>query len=139
MVKILAAKVRPLGITILALLEVISGLMLLLSGVALAALLGVMGATCSQMLGLGAFGVLGTLVGTVLGSLLIILGLISFLIAWGLWTGRGWAWTLGFVLAIIGLIMALLGFNIVSILINLIVIYYLTRPHVKAFFGKAKA
>jgi len=56
----------------------------------------------------------------------IIVFLISAIILpYGLITGKGWAWTIG------GMLFAL------SIPIGLIFLYYITRPHVKRFFGKA--
>jgi hypothetical protein len=56
----------------------------------------------------------------------IIVFLISAIILpYGLITGKSWAWTIG------GMLFAL------SIPIGLILLYYITRPHVKRFFGKA--
>ena len=48
----------------------------------------------------------------------------AIVLPYGLLKGKGWAWTVG------GLLFAL------SIPIGLVFLYYLTRPHVKAFFGK---
>ena len=48
----------------------------------------------------------------------------AIILPYGLLKGRGWAWTIG------GMLFAL------SIPIGLIFLYYLTRPHVKAYFGK---
>jgi hypothetical protein len=83
-------------------------------------------------------GFLGMIV-LVITIFLLILGLISFLLAYGLWTGKGWAWTLTFIFSIIGMLLGLvsLPFGIIIILIDVLILYYLTRPHVKAFFGKA--
>ena len=56
----------------------------------------------------------------------IIVFLISAIILpYGLLTGKGWSWTIG------GMLFAL------SIPIGLIFLYYITRPHVKRFFGKS--
>ena len=49
----------------------------------------------------------------------------AIILPYGLIKGRGWAWTLG------GIFFAL------SIPIGLVFLYYLTRPHVKAYFGKS--
>jgi uncharacterized membrane protein (DUF2068 family) len=117
---------RPTGITILAVLEVIGGLALLLGG--------------AGSLAGGAIIGSGGLAG--LGAVLLILGLVSFAVAYGLWTGRGWAWTVALILSIISVIIngVSIAFgnygSIVGLIIALIIIYYLTRPHVKAFFGK---
>jgi len=48
----------------------------------------------------------------------------AVILPYGLIEGKGWAWTIG------GTLFAL------SIPIGLIFLYYLTRPHVKAYFGK---
>lgn len=77
----------------------------------------------------------------VLGVLLL-LGLVSFGVGIGLWMGRGWARTLGIVFSIIGILNGLLSVllgssgSFVVLLINLLILYYLTRPEVKAFFEK---
>jgi hypothetical protein len=48
----------------------------------------------------------------------------AVILPYGLLRGRGWSWTIG------GILFAL------SIPVGLIFLYYLTRPHVKAFFRK---
>jgi hypothetical protein len=62
--------------------------------------------------------------------------------AYGLWNGRRWAWTITLIISGIGVIV---GFgsiiignfgSIISIIINSVIIYYLYRPDVKMFFGK---
>ena len=84
---------------------------------------------------------LGALAGVV-GAIFLILGIISLVIAFGLFTGRGWAWLCSLIFAVIGIVLALLpavgtlGSAILPIIIYFIIIYYLTRSHVKAFFGK---
>lgn len=53
-----------------------------------------------------------------------IFSLSAIILPYGLIRGRGWAWTVG------GVLFAL------SIPLGLIFLYYLTRPHVKEYFGK---
>ena len=53
-----------------------------------------------------------------------VFSLSAIILPYGFLRGRSWAWTIG------GILYAL------SIPIGLIFLYYLTRPHVKAFFGK---
>lgn len=48
----------------------------------------------------------------------------AIILPYGFLKGRGWAWTIG------GMLYAL------SIPVGLIFLYYLTRPHVKEYFGK---
>jgi uncharacterized membrane protein (DUF2068 family) len=109
-------KQRPLGVTLIAILTVIGGLIFLGSGLVL------------------------LIVG--IGVLLLALGIAYLVMAYGLWKGRAWAWTITLILMVIGIIVAIAsivagnGASIVSIIIHAVVIYYLYRPNVKAFFGK---
>jgi len=97
---------RPLGVTILAVLTVISG------------------------------------IGFLVSVILVPLGIANLVVAYGLWKGKRWAWTITLVLSFIGIALGLASIatgTIVSIwpvIINAIVIYYLYRPNVKAFFGR---
>lgn len=77
-------------------------------------------------------------VAAIIGIIMIVIGIISFAVAYGYWNGSGWAWTLGLVVAVIGLIMGLISLpsGIIGIIIDALIIYYLTRPHVKTYFGK---
>ncbi len=67
-----------------------------------------------------------------LGPLFILSGLFKFLLAWGLWAGRSWARTTAMVFAAF----SLLGIPVGTI-IGALLLYYLTRPPVEAFFGRA--
>lgn len=73
--------------------------------------------------------------------------IISFVVAWGLLKGKGWAWTVTIILSVISIVMGIISLvagnfgsiiNIIigGIIIGGIIIYYLYRPHVKAYFGK---
>lgn len=81
-------------------------------------------------------------------------GILALLVGYGLWKGIGWGWTLGVLLSAVNVIYAFgfgayfvatygdyteLSSSLASLVVALIVIYYLTRPHVKAFFGKGPA
>jgi hypothetical protein len=131
---------RPLGVTILAILEAIGGIIylagILIIGLFLEMIREFMPGTMPGAGFLKGFIGLIVLIATIV---LLILGLVSFLLAYGLWTGKGWAWTLTFIFSIIGILLGLISLpsGIISILINVLILYYLTRPHVKAFFGKA--
>lgn len=115
-------KQRPVGVTMIALLAILGGIAFLVSG-------------------LGTL-ILVPLLGIFIGGGLFILGLAYFLMAYGLWNGTGWAWTLTLILSAIGIIVGIGSIvvgNIGSIfhtIINAIIIYYLYRPNVKAFFNK---
>ena len=144
---------RPTGVTILGILAVLSGIVGIAFGaVLLAASLAVGTITQSLNNYLTSQGysnlspyVTTSTVATVLG----ILGAFSLLVGifWlveglGAMVGKGWAWTLGiivFVLSIISnLIQVVFGnySSAIGIIVDLGIIYYITRPHVKAFFGK---
>jgi len=130
----MSKKTRPTGVTVLAALEGLAGIAYLLGAVALM----VVGAMI-PMMELPIF--LSALAST-FGFVLLILALVSFLLAYGLFTGRGWAWFWALVFAVIGILVTLveavgsLGAAITPLVLHLIVIYYLTRPYVKTFFGK---
>jgi hypothetical protein len=127
---------RPLGVTILSILEIISGLFELGVGGLLLIAAGFVGGMMPE--GVSGFG--GILAGilTAIGIVFIILGLFAFLITYGLWTGKGWAWALSLIFSIIGIILSILSLptGIIGLIIEILILYYLTRPHVKAFFGR---
>lgn len=120
-------KTRPLGVTILAILNALGGIMTLIGGVA--------------AIGVTSTGIFASL-GIIVGGFTIIIGLFQLIVAWGLWTGKKWAWLLALIFGILGVIFGILGLigggmtGIVSLLINAIIVYYLMRPEVKAFFGR---
>lgn len=115
-------KHRPLGVTIIAILAILGGIGLLFSGFTAFALLPV--------------------VGIFVGGLLVVIGLAYFVMAYGLWKGKGWAWIITLILSAIGIIVGIGSIAVgnvgalIHILINAIVIYYLYRPKVKAYFGR---
>ncbi len=126
-------KERPTGIAILAVLQALGGLASLAGGI-----LGLIGAAF-----LGGFypqGVPGFVSGFVgiFGIFMIILAIVNFVVVYGFWTGQGWSWTIGIVVAAISIITNLssLPSSIFGLIINVAIIYYLTRPYVKKFFGK---
>ena len=78
-----------------------------------------------------------------IGGVLIAIGIVSFIVAYGLLKGMGWAWTVTVVLSIISIVLNAISIatgnigGIASIIISGIILYYLYRPYVKAYFGKA--
>jgi hypothetical protein len=113
---------RPLGVTIIAILAVIGGIGSVLSGFAIMAII--------------------PLLGIIFGGLLIIIGLAYFVVAYGLWKGLNWAWNITLIVSVIGIIVGLGSIVVGNIgalfhlIVNVIVIYYLYRSNVKAYFGK---
>ena len=83
---------------------------------------------------------------TVLGAVLIPLGIASLIVAYGLFKAKSWAWFVAVVLSIIGLVvnvislvtgnMSAITSALVGIAINAIVLYYLSRRNVRQYFGK---
>jgi hypothetical protein len=131
----MSTKTRPTGVTILAALEAIGGLLSLLGGAGMM----MVGALVPMAVEMPMF--FGAMTG-VMGAAFLVFGIIELVLAYGLFTGKGWAWLWSLVFAVVGIILALfravgsLGSIILPLIIYLIVIYYLTRPHVKTFFGK---
>ena len=131
---------RPIGITILAVLETIGALVLL----ALGAMVVLLGAAVLVAIGLGeaSLGVALSEIVVFVGGFILLLGVIELVIAWGLWKGQGWAWTVALIVAVLGIIGGVIAivsgslYNIVTLAIQVIIVYYLYRPEVKAYFGK---
>ncbi len=85
-----------------------------------------------------------TRIAIVLGIFVLAMSLFRLLLAYGLFTLKGWAWiiTLFFNgLSAIGNFYLIFsqksGFSVFSLLIDVVIIYYLLRPNVKRAFGKA--
>jgi len=132
----MSQKTRPTGVTILAVLEALGGLVWLLAGAGM-----MMVGALMPIFGVGLPMFLGAIAG-LMSVIFLIFGIIAFVLAYGLFSGRGWAWLWSLVFAVIGIILALFeamssfGSGILPMIIYLVIVYYLTRPHVKAFFGK---
>jgi hypothetical protein len=78
------------------------------------------------------------LLSQILPTYYVVVGVIGLLLAWGIWIGRGWAWTVAIIVFIIGLITDLvtLPSGIVGVVIDVIVLYLLLRPDTRRFCGK---
>jgi hypothetical protein len=100
---------RPAGVTILAVLAALGGLATLV------------------------FGLIFTLFG--FGLVFVVIGLLEFGVAYGFWTGASWAWWLGMIVAVLN-ILSIVTFDVIGLIVGLIILYYLTRPHVKVWFKK---
>ena len=121
-----------MGVTIIAALEIIAGLFYLLSGVSFAALAPYFVAN----------GEMYTAISGVASGVFIVLAIITFVIAWGLLTGKNWARWIGIIVSALGVLsgLAILPMGIVFVVIDGAIIYYLTRPNVVNWFsGKAPA
>jgi hypothetical protein len=127
---------RPQGVTILAVLAAIGGVLGFIAGAALVGIGGVAAGAGSGFLAgfIAIFGVIA-LAQSVL--------LLAF--AYGAWTLQPWGWTLGVVAEVIGLVLSglfilngsAISSQIVGIVIAVAILYYLFTPNVKAAFKRA--
>ena len=141
-------KNRPIGVTVIAVLVIISGILLLLAGI------GVIAAGqlfISETAGL---------VFVIIGAIILTVGIGYLVVSYGLLKGKRWSWTITVILLFIGIaidvasiiIFGYFTFNmdtssflttnsgsIAGMIISVIILYYLYRPHVKSYFGKMSA
>ncbi len=139
-------KKRPTGVTVIAVLVIIGGILFLLAGIGAVAV--------------GSLFMLqntGLLVFVIIGAILLAVGIGFLVVSYGLLKGKRWSWTITVVLLFIGIaidvasiiIFGYFTFNmdtssflisnsgsIASIIISVIILYYLYRPHIKSYFGK---
>jgi hypothetical protein len=73
---------------------------------------------------------------TGIGLVLFILAVLGFIMTWGLWSGKSWARTITMILNVISIITGIFSLpgSLISILISIGILYYLTRPHIKAYY-----
>ena len=115
--------VRPTGVIILALLQLISSLV---------------------AIGLGVLVLAVTLALPILGMILalipLIIGFIGLILFWGLWTLKGWAWFWTLFFNFVAVLLGLLSFNMTDLTfllswgLNLIIVIYLLLPSTRAAF-----
>ena len=116
------SKRRPRGVTIISILTILDGVLIVFLGASFLA-----------------FG------GLLIGGIVLAVGIGYLAVSYGLLNGRGWAWTVTVILSIIGIVIQIISalstsdiaFTTLSIGINAIILYYLYRPNVKAYFGKS--
>ena len=144
---------RPKGVTIMALLQLAIGALMLLSslGFLIISLL-VTNQEVKDELGKDAPQWLVDNAQVIFGSLALLfmaLAFIAFMIGYAFLKGRSWAWVAGVIFAIISILSAFInpllrGFDDPAWVINLfvalavpwLIIIYLNRPTVKAFFNR---
>jgi hypothetical protein len=96
-----------------------------------------------------------------MGAIVLAIGIGYLVVSYGLLKGRGWAWITTVVLTIISIVIQLVFIittsmlntslnhdantslfhlidQLIGIAINGIILYYLYRPYVKAYFGKSQ-
>lgn len=133
---------RPIGVTLLAFLSLVSGALGVFKGLIWLGVGGVLAGVTAT-----AFPVAGAFVGglaVLVGGLALLTGLFSLLFAWGAFALKPWAWSFGVAthgFNLIWSVLVVLGPGIlrerfVTIVISAIVLLYLTRPEIKQAFGK---
>jgi hypothetical protein len=131
---------RPTGITIIAILMIIGGVILIFTGITPLFL----GPLISIDISDYQISQLGLLI-TIGGLVLVGLGIASFIVSWGLLKGKGWARTITLIISFIAIIFAIISLissedliHIMEIIVYGIIIYYMFTKQVKLFFGKVK-
>src|SRR2546428_5096062 len=126
---------RPIGITILGIIEILIGILGLLVSIAIIGVSALFSALPTIGARIGA-------VGVVIGGVFAFFSLIWLATGVGFLHGKGWAWTLGMIFTVLSILgaayVAFTGFYQAgyALVFWIIMIIYLTRSHVKVFFGK---
>jgi len=124
----MAENARPLGVTIIGILWILAGLLMAVGA-------GVGGAALAIM-GLGGLGAM-------VGVIFVIIGLVFIALGIGCFKGWPWVWPVGVIFTIVALVINLLSIvsmpagAIIGIIFDIIVLWYLFQPQVKAWFKVA--
>lgn len=127
---------RPIGITILAVLALLGGVVALMAGLAIFGVATFYAEAPEALQTYGAF----------VGAFALGYAALSLVVAFGFWSLQSWAWPIGIVLGVLGVINALTQYAqsqsqlpglIVSLGISLFILWYLYQPHVKTAFGRS--
>ncbi len=126
---------RPRGIAVVVALQVLLGIFSIVGGIG-----SLSAPNLAQPQGLGFLQALAP----VFPLVLIVVGVFFLVVSYGLWRGYGWAWTLTIAFDIIHIV-ADIGFvvsrsfaldKVIGLAVILGMLFYLTRPRVRAYFGK---
>ena len=129
---------RPFGVTLLAVLQVVLGILELL-GAFVVAFVSFVIPEIFPHVRFFAPRSMGS------GLVLAAFAFIEFVLAYGLWKGKGWAWIGSLIFAVIGLVFSAFTLfmrarvgEIIALVLNLVIMYYLMQPRVQSYFGKGK-
>ena len=139
---------RPVGVTILAILNFIVAACCLLGGIAMILGGGVIATMMSQQGGGAGLGGILAGLGAFAGVFIIIIGGVGALVGFGLWKLKEWARIVSIVLIginvvfqLVGLLGTLAHFNLFAVIwtvfwtaVDVFIIWYLLKPEVKAAF-----
>jgi hypothetical protein len=126
---------RPIGVTIIGIIEILIGVLGFLVSIAIIGL----SALFSTLPAVGTR--IGT-AGVVVGGVFLFFSLIWLATGVGFLHGKGWAWTLGMIFTVLSILgaayVAFTGLYQAGYALGfwVLMIFYLTRSRVKAFFGK---
>jgi len=135
----LSVRQRPGGVRLLAILQILLGILFFLGALAL------------TIVGFGLPEVfphvrLFPVRLFVVAIVLFVLVAIEFVLAVGVWRGIGWAWGSSLAFAVLGVVFFVFSLflrpglgEILALIIDLLVLYYLMQPRVQAYFGKGAA
>jgi hypothetical protein len=100
---------------------------------------------------IGLFGIVGgtglllnanTILASLDALLAVVIGVLYVAAGFGFFRGEEWAWALGIIVSIVSLVVSIVehpaahAYGIPGAIVAVIVIYYLTRPKVRVFFGR---
>ena len=124
---------RPLGVTILAILAAIGGVLGILGGLALFAVSSAVSFAIPGVAGLTA----------IIAIVVIVQSVILIAFAYGAWGLKPWAWTLGILGAILGIVLSVVQLGgvsaaslVIDIVIYAVIIWYLSQPSIQRAFGR---
>jgi len=132
---------RPQSVTVLAILQLISGIFSLLDGLFILLFAGIFGGLGAAFGGAKVGAVIGGFIG-IFAAISFILGLLSLLLTWGLFQLKNWAWTgtlIVHIIATLAQIFKMFGsggtaVNFLTLGFAAASIYYLLQPDVKQAF-----
>ncbi len=119
---------RPVGITILAMLEILGGAMAVVFGISL---------FYARLV-----------IALVIAPFMLPFGTVTLAVGYGVWTGKIWGWVSTICVTIIGAALAVLFYGYegsalrmalatgLILISGILILWYLWRPHVRAYFQK---
>ncbi len=130
----LAAAVRPFGVTVLTVLEIVLGVLTLLGGMALLLVGFILPEVFPRVRYVAAGSALS-------GFGLVGLAIVDFIVAFGLWSGVNWARMLALIFAVFGIGFSVLSLflrprvgEFIALMLDLVIVYYLMQPRVQSYF-----
>lgn len=147
-------KSRPSGVSVISVLEGVVSFFLLFGGFAFLAVSSFLTAGgwtqipeedllsaleqmpwAASFIGLPVFAITSALL-LVIGITFIVLASLGFIMTWGLWNGKNWARVITIILSGISVVFSLFSLpgSLLSIIINLTILYYLMQPYIKEYY-----